>query len=86
MSADQTEATSGLFQILEGPALERLERETVARGTRLIAEGSGADEMYLVETGHFTVERDGVLLAEIGAGSVIGEIAFLTGRGRTADV
>jgi NTE family protein len=86
MSADHTEATGGLFQILEGPALGRLERETVARGTRLIAEGSSADEMYLVETGRFTVERDGVLLAEIGAGSVIGEIAFLTGRARTADV
>jgi NTE family protein len=42
--------------------------------------------MYLVETGRFTVERDGVSLAEIGAGSVIGEIGFLTGGTRTADV
>jgi CRP-like cAMP-binding protein len=52
----------------------------------LISEGSSAEEMYLVETGRFTVERDGVNLAEIGAGSVIGEIAFLTGGARTADV
>jgi NTE family protein len=42
--------------------------------------------MYLVETGRFRVERGGVPLAEIGAGSVIGEIAFLTGGARTADV
>jgi NTE family protein len=86
MSAERIDATRGLFDILEGPALERLERETVSRGTTLIAEGSSADEMYLIETGRFTVERDGVNLAEIGAGSVIGEIAFLTGSARTADV
>jgi NTE family protein len=86
MDADRTEATRGLFDLLEGPALARLERETVARGTRLIAAGSSAEEMYLVETGRFTVERDGVSLAEIGAGSVIGEIGFLTGGTRTADV
>jgi hypothetical protein len=86
MDADRTEATRGLFDLLEGPALARLERETVARGTRLIAAGSSAEEIYLVETGRFTVERDGVSLAEIGAGSVIGEIAFLTGGTRTADV
>lgn len=86
MNADRGRATSGLFEILEGPALDRLRRETVERGTRLIEAGSSAEEMYLVETGRFTVERDGVLLAEIGAGSVIGEIAFLTGGTRTADV
>jgi NTE family protein len=83
---DQSETKKGLFDILEGPALDRLQRETVPRGTTLISEGSRADEMYLVETGRFTVERDGVPLAEIGAGSVMGEIAFLTGSTRTADV
>ncbi len=86
MSAHIIEATEGLFRILEGPALDCLSRETVPRGTTLIAEGSTADEMYLVETGRFTVQRGGVELAEIGAGSVIGEIAFLTGGARTADV
>jgi hypothetical protein len=29
MDADRTEATRGLFDLLEGPALARLERETV---------------------------------------------------------
>lgn len=79
-------AAEGLFALLEGPALARLERETVPRGTRLITAGSDATEMYLVETGRFHVERDGIALAEIGAGSVIGEIAFLTGQDRSADV
>ncbi len=81
---DQRE--EGLFALLEGPAVARLTRETVPRGTRLIESGSAADAMYLVETGRFRVQRDGIDLAEIGAGNVIGEIAFLAGGGRTADV
>lgn len=79
-------APEGLFALLEGPALTRLDQTPVERGTKLITAGSPAEAMYLVESGRFRVERDGVDLAEIGAGSVIGEIAFLTGSGRTADV
>ena len=79
-------APQGLFAVLEGAALERLPQERVRRGETLIAEGSGADAMYLVQTGRFRVERGGVDLAEIGPGSVIGEIAFFTGEPRTADV
>ncbi len=76
----------GLFHLLQSAALARLDRAQVTRGTTLIAQGSPADALYLVETGRFRVERDGVVLDEIGAGSVIGEIAFLTDRPRTADV
>jgi len=79
-------APEGMFAILQGPALRRLSRRQVGRGDVLIAAGSTADAMYLVETGRFRVLRGGVELAEIGAGSVIGEIAFLTGKARTADV
>ncbi len=79
-------APEGLFALLEGPALARLTQTSVERGSTLIAAGTGADAMYLVETGRFRVERDGVELAEIGAGAVIGEMAFLTGSSRTADV
>lgn len=79
-------APEGLFAVLEGAALARLPQESVRRGDRLIAAGTGADAMYLVRTGRFRVERGGVVLAEIGPGSVIGEIAFFTGQPRTADV
>lgn len=79
-------APEGLFALLAGPALARLTQTPVARGERLIAAGTGAEAMYLVETGRFRVTRDGIELAEIGAGAVIGEIAFLTGGVRTADV
>jgi len=79
-------APQGLFAVLEGAALARLPQDRVRRGETLIAAASSADEMYLVHTGRFRVERDGTDLAEIGAGSVIGEIAFFTGQPRTADV
>jgi len=79
-------APQGLFAVLEGAALARLPQQRVHRGEILIAAASSADEMYLVHTGRFRVERDGTDLAEIGAGSVIGEIAFFTGQPRTADV
>lgn len=76
----------GLFQLLKDRSLDDLPRERIDRGTKIIEQGSRADAMYLVETGRFRVERDGVVLAEISAGSVIGEIAFFTGDMRTADV
>jgi len=79
-------APQGLFAVLEGAALARLPQERVRRGDTLIAADSRADAMYLVQTGRFRVERSGVDLAEIGAGSVIGEIAFFTGKPRSADV
>jgi hypothetical protein len=34
MDAERIDATRGLFDILEGPALERLERETVPAARR----------------------------------------------------
>lgn len=76
----------GLFAALEGPALGRCPQHRISRGETLIKADSPAEALYLVETGRFRVERGGVELAEIGAGSVIGEIAFFTGQPRTADV
>ena len=79
-------APEGLFDLLQGPAFTRLAQTPVERGDKLITAGTAAEAMYLVYSGRFRVERDRVELAEIGAGSVIGEIAFLTGSTRTADV
>jgi NTE family protein len=76
----------GLFRLLRQQSLGDLPRERIDRGATLISQGSTADAMYLVETGRFRVERDGIVLAEISAGSFIGEIAFFTGETRTADV
>jgi NTE family protein len=86
MTSTDDFAPQGLFGVLAGAALARLPREQVRRGDTVIVAGSTADAMYLVQTGRFRVERDGLDLAEIGAGSVFGEIAFFTGKPRTANV
>jgi NTE family protein len=65
-----------------------LERLALARGDVLMRQGDAADALFIVVTGRFEVRiagRDDVV-AEIGPGSPIGEIAFLAGGTRTATV
>ena len=66
----------------------RLSSMTVPRGTLLIREGEEADALYIVVSGRFAVIRDGEasIIAEIGVGQPIGEIAFFGGGRRTANV
>lgn len=60
----------------------------VARGQALVREGDPAGALYIVISGRFKVQRgpSGDLVAEIGAGMPIGEIAFFAGGERTATV
>lgn len=79
---------SAIFEAItsrEGSS-DHIERLSLERGETLIEQGTQADTLFLVETGRLKVLRDGIELAEIGAGQVVGEIAFLTGSPRTADV
>lgn len=78
----------GLFSVLakNSDALARMERITLRRGDVLMTRGSASDALYLVDTGRLRVERAGVELAELGAGTPVGEISFFTGEPRTADV
>ena len=65
-----------------------LETMPFERGAILVRQGDRADALYLVVSGRFEVHingRDGTI-AEIGPGSPVGEIAFLTGGERTATV
>ncbi len=66
----------------------RLSPITIAGGTRLVNQGEEADALFLVVTGRFEVLIDGQPnpIAEIGAGSTIGEIAFFAGGQRIATV
>ncbi len=52
----------------------------------LVKEGAPANAMYIVMSGRFEIrtENRAGALAEIGAGQLIGEVAFLAGGGRTA--
>ena len=54
----------------------------------LVRQGEMADALYVVVTGRFAVTVDGRrdLIAELGPGQPVGEIAFLAGGVRTATV
>lgn len=59
----------------------------VGGGEYLVREGEDADALYIVSTGRFRVQlSNGRVVAEIGAGEPIGELAFFSGVRRTADV
>ncbi|MGI9477056.1 MAG: patatin-like phospholipase family protein [Hyphomicrobiaceae bacterium] len=71
---------------LRGDLCRSLETVRVSRGDVLVREGGEANAMYVVVSGRFEVRTEGREgpLAEIGAGQLIGEVAFLAGGGRTA--
>ena len=59
----------------------------LAPGETLCHEGERADEVFIVREGHFEVKGgNGERLAEIGAGSVIGEMGLIDPRPRSATV
>lgn len=60
--------------------------EKVARGVDLLRQGDEGDELYLLLDGIVSVAVDGVVLAELGPGAVLGERAGLGGGRRTATV
>ncbi|WP_072397233.1 cyclic nucleotide-binding and patatin-like phospholipase domain-containing protein [Hyphomicrobium sp. CS1GBMeth3] len=66
----------------------RLEQRALRRGDVLMREGDAADALYIVVSGRFAVTLEGRRdpVSEIGAGQPVGEIAFFTGRPRTATV
>jgi len=67
--------------------LEQSRYRRVSRGERLVSQGEIDDRFYSVVRGKFDVLRNGShLVAEIGAGEPVGEIAFFAGLPRTADV
>jgi CRP/FNR family cyclic AMP-dependent transcriptional regulator len=52
----------------------------------LATQGSYGSEFFVIESGTAKVERDGVLLAEVGPGDFQGEISLLAGGAHTATV
>ena len=59
----------------------------VHKGEHLVRQGEDADCLYYVLRGRLDVLRDGhLLVAEIGSGEPVGEIAFFADTQRTADV
>lgn len=81
-----------VFRHLSPADLAEIERGLslvpVARGQALVRQGELADALFIVVSGRFKVVREGRrgIIAEIGAGAPIGEIAFFAGGERTATV
>jgi CRP-like cAMP-binding protein len=61
--------------------------ETLAPGTHLTTEGTRSGQLYILETGTLTVQREGVSLATLDEpGAIIGEMAVLLGIPHSATV
>lgn len=68
-----------------------MSRQTVAAGTVVVRQGARDGDLYLIEAGLAEVRVRGEAgtertLATLGPGDFFGEIAFMTGEARTADV
>lgn len=85
---DNVELFHGLPESFRAELSGKLMPMNVSRGQILLTQGADAIALYFVVSGRFGVmtEASDRVLAEIGAGKPIGEIAFLSGGKRTATV
>jgi signal transduction histidine kinase len=95
MSADTALKQVPLFQHLDDYALQHLARRagrlSLASGTIVLREGDPSDSLYVILTGRVRVYRPAagaqvIELAELGAGSIFGELALLDRGPRSATV
>ncbi len=56
----------------------------VGDGHRLCAEGTVGRELFIVRSGTVDITSDGVTIATVGRGEVLGEISLMARRRRTA--
>jgi NTE family protein len=83
----QVEAFAGLDEAGLEALQSAAEPVKVKGGDYLMRYGEEADALYLVLTGRFYVQLpNGRVVAEIGSGEPVGELAFFSGGTRTADV
>jgi CRP-like cAMP-binding protein len=77
-----------LFSELEEEAfietVKRLAYKRVPSGTKLLVEGQPGDTLLIVASGHVNIDKGGTQIAKIGPGSVLGEMALITGAPRSA--
>ena len=79
-----------LFEGLGERELEQIARLVdevdVPVGKVLMREGEPGDEMFIVVSGSFTINRHGNVIRECGAGAALGEMALMSEGPRTATV
>ncbi|MEI7592913.1 MAG: cyclic nucleotide-binding domain-containing protein [Actinomycetes bacterium] len=59
---------------------------TVESGRVLVEQGAAGHECYVIVHGKASVSRDGKVIATLGAGDTVGELAMLDGGQRSASV
>jgi CRP-like cAMP-binding protein len=64
--------------------VKRLRYQRVPAGTRILEEGKPGDTVLIIASGHVEIDKGGTRLAKIGHGSVLGEMALITGAPRSA--
>jgi hypothetical protein len=78
-TALERELSARIMQAGKKPTIREFEP-----GDTVVEQGSEGNELLLVLDGMLTVEVDGDAVAEVGPGSVLGELALLEGGSRTA--
>lgn len=68
------------------PVASMCSERDLADGEHLFRAGELGDAMYVVAKGAVRVEKKGRILAELGAGECVGEMAVLDWEPRSADV
>jgi CRP/FNR family transcriptional regulator, cyclic AMP receptor protein len=58
----------------------------LGEGEDVLVEGSTGREFLIVVSGALAVRRNGTMVASLGAGDFVGEIALITGKPRNATV
>lgn len=64
--------------------VKHLHYKRVSAGTNLLVEGEAGDTLLIIASGHVTIHIGDKELAKIGPGSVLGEMALITGAPRSA--
>jgi hypothetical protein len=62
----------------------KLARRRLSTGETLVEQGEAGTDMYLLVEGVLDVEIDGAVVAQVGAGALVGEVAVLGDGRRTA--
>jgi len=64
--------------------VKRLRYQRVPVGTKILEEGKPGNTVLIIASGHVDIDKGGTHLAKIGPGSVLGEMALITGTPRSA--
>ena len=86
LDAPQAGQSDWLDDVQASPVAQRLVSCSYPAGTTIFREGEPGDTFLFIVSGDAEVRRADTVVAHLGAGSVVGELALLTGTSRTTTV